>query len=266
MLPQDHAGPGKAISPSPEKSDFRNVRGLNRTYRKSGISGVIRSLSCGVESAYSMNRFSNDRGALDFIASRLAEEAQREGVAFSDVERKMLYFSETAWTLPDIWDANDKFDRDYDQDVYERKISQLMKNAVSRARKHQPEEYKGWADAIRHLSKEDRYLLVMVHQARLGPTFRRSSSSKVLRRIQTVAIIGAILFVGLIWAINKRFPETNLPPDARGRLRFAFWLALVCFAVLAEIVLQLARFSSKVSWALDWIVGQPRRPKQNSFH
>src|SRR3989442_7695427 len=31
MLPQDDAGSGKAISPSPEKSDFRNVRGLNRT-------------------------------------------------------------------------------------------------------------------------------------------------------------------------------------------------------------------------------------------
>jgi hypothetical protein len=119
-----------------------------------------------------MNRFSNDRGALDFIASRLVEEAQSEGVAFSDVERKMLYFSETAWTLPDIWDVNDKFDRDYDQDVYERKISQLMKNAVSLARKHQPEEYKGWADAIRHLNKEDRYLLVMVHQARLRSDIR----------------------------------------------------------------------------------------------
>jgi hypothetical protein len=230
------------------------------------FSGLIRSLSCSVESAFSMNRFSDDRGALDFIASRLAEEAQREGVAFSDVERKMLYFSEIAWTLPDIWDVNDKFDRDYDQDVYERKISQLIKNAVNRARKDQPEEYKGWADAIRHLSKEDRYLLVMVHQAKLGPAFRRSSSSKTLRRFQAVAIIGAIMFVGLIWAINKRFPETNLPPDARGRLDFAFWLAMVCFAVLAEIVLQVARFSSGVSWAVDWILGLPRRSKAKSFH
>jgi hypothetical protein len=74
------------------------------------------------------------------------------------------------------------------------------------------------------------------------------------------------LFVGLIWAIKKRFPEIKLPPDPRGRLTFAFWLAMVCFAVLAEIVLQLARFSSKVSWALDWIVGLPKRPTQNSFH
>src|SRR5690348_14844231 len=101
----------------------------------------------------------------------------------------MLYFSETAWTLPDIWEVNDKFDKGCDQDVYEKKISELIKNAVNRARKHEPEEYKHWADALRHLSKADRYLLVMIHQAKLGPTFRRSSSSEILRRIQTLAII-----------------------------------------------------------------------------
>jgi len=62
--------------------------------------------SWGVESARSMDRFPNDREALDFIASRIADEAQRDSVALSEVERKMLYFSETAWTLPDILDIN----------------------------------------------------------------------------------------------------------------------------------------------------------------
>jgi hypothetical protein len=70
----------------------------------------------------------NDRIGLEPMSA-----SQREGVAFSDAERKMLYFSETAWTLPDIWDVSDKFDRDYDQDLYERKISGLIKNAVNRA-------------------------------------------------------------------------------------------------------------------------------------
>jgi uncharacterized protein YlbG (UPF0298 family) len=230
------------------------------------MEGLIRPFSCSVESAFPMNRFSNDRGALDFITSRIAEEAQREGVALSDVERKMLYFSETAWTLPDIWDVSDKFDRDYDQDLYERKLSGLIKNAVNRARSsHDPEEYKAWADAVRHLSKEDRYLLVMVHQAKLGSTFRRSSSSKVVRRIQATMILGLASLYGLAWMINRRFPETNLPADARGRYGFAMWLAMMCFAVLAEIVLQLARFSGKVSRALDWLIGVRGRPKQASF-
>lgn len=89
-----------------------------------------------------MDRFSNDREALDFIASRLADEATRDGVEFSEVERKMLYFSETAWTLPDIMDVNDQFDANCNQDTYEKKISQLIKRSVSRARKQQPEELK----------------------------------------------------------------------------------------------------------------------------
>jgi hypothetical protein len=38
------------------------------------------------------------------------------------------------------------------------------------------------------------------------------------------------------------------------------------FAMLAEIVIQLARFSGKVSWALDWIAGLTTGPKKNLFH
>jgi hypothetical protein len=203
-----------------------------------------------------MGRFSTDREALDFISARTADQAEREGVTLSEVERKMLYFSETAWTLPDIWEVSDEFDKNHDRDAYEKKISRLITNAISHARKHQPEEYEAWAEAIRHLRKEDRYLLIMLDQARLGPKFRRHSS-RVLRRLQALAIIAVVLFWSVVWLINGRFPETNLPPDARGRLDFAFWLAMVCFAVTAEIVLQVARFSSRVSRALDWIFGLP---------
>jgi hypothetical protein len=108
-----------------------------------------------------MDRFSDDREALDFIASQIADQAQRDGVPLSEVERKMLYFSETAWTLPDILEVSDEFDRDYDQGVYEKKISQLIKKAVSDARKQQREKFESWTEAIRRLSKEDRFLLVM---------------------------------------------------------------------------------------------------------
>jgi hypothetical protein len=40
----------------------------------------------------------------------------------------MLYFSETAWTLPDIMEVNSTFDRDYDQKKYEQKIRELSRN------------------------------------------------------------------------------------------------------------------------------------------
>ena len=181
-----------------------------------------------------MGRFSNDREALDFIAARIADRAQRDGVSFSEVERKMLYFSETAWTLPDILDVNEEFDRDYDQDVYEKKVSQLIHKAVSQARKEQWEEFEAWKAAIRRLSNEDRYLLVMVKQARLGPTFRPPGD--LWKRWVTGGAIVA-LFGSLVWSINKFFPDSGVTPAApRGYLGSAFWAAMVCVLVVFGIM------------------------------
>lgn len=73
-----------------------------------------------------MHHFSNAREAKEFLISRLVAEAQRENVSLSEIERKMLYFSETAWTLPDIMEVNNEFDREYDQAEYENKISRLI--------------------------------------------------------------------------------------------------------------------------------------------
>ena len=72
-----------------------------------------------------MTRFASAREAKEFLVARIAEEAQREGVPLSEVERKMLYFTETAWTLPDIMEVNDQFDREYDAAEYEKKIADL---------------------------------------------------------------------------------------------------------------------------------------------
>jgi hypothetical protein len=79
-----------------------------------------------------MTSFSTGREAKQFLVGKIVEEASLEGVSLSDVERKMLYFTETAWTLPDIMEVNDEFDRYYDQNEYEKKISRLIKNAGKR--------------------------------------------------------------------------------------------------------------------------------------
>jgi len=72
-----------------------------------------------------MDHFSNAREAKEFLVSRIVQEAQQEGVSLSEVERKMLYFTETAWTLPDIMEVSDEFDRTYDQGEYEQRLQVL---------------------------------------------------------------------------------------------------------------------------------------------
>ena len=56
-----------------------------------------------------MNRFARPREAKEFLVARIVAEANKEGVPLSEVERKMLYFSETDWTLPDIDEVSEAF-------------------------------------------------------------------------------------------------------------------------------------------------------------
>jgi len=108
------------------------------------------------------SRFGSAHEAKEFLVSRIVEEAQHEGAPLSEVERKMLYFTENYWTLPDIASVSEAFDREYDRDKYEKKISQIVRRAHARTRKENPQELEDWKDAIGILGKEDHYILVML--------------------------------------------------------------------------------------------------------
>src|ERR1700758_3034436 len=99
-------------------------------------------------------RFHSAREAKEFLAYQIAEQAQRDHIQLSEVEQKMLYFSETDWTLPDMSEVSQEFDRDYDQDQYEEKVTTLIRHAYKRALKGPRDDYENWWSAIRHLSNE----------------------------------------------------------------------------------------------------------------
>ena len=74
-----------------------------------------------------MARFETERAAKEYLIERIVAEAKRGGVPLTEVERKMLYFTESGWTLPNILEVNAAFERDYDDDEYERKIAELAR-------------------------------------------------------------------------------------------------------------------------------------------
>jgi hypothetical protein len=119
-----------------------------------------------------MKTFHGGREAKEFLISEIVAEAQRENAPLSEVERKMLYFTESGWTLPDIMKVNEDFDCEYDQDEYEHKIAKLVVNADRRIRESSREGYDRWWAAIRFLQREDHYISVMTGLAGLRP--RRS--------------------------------------------------------------------------------------------
>jgi len=112
-----------------------------------------------------VHQFATDRDALDFLAGRIASQAKRENVPLSDVERKMLYFSETGWTLPDIAEVSASFDQNYDQDKYERKIGQLIAGITADHHGHDEQEEEKWDAAVIRLSDGDHYIQVLLNVA-----------------------------------------------------------------------------------------------------
>jgi len=116
-------------------------------------------------------------------------------VSRSEVERKMLYFTEVHPSLPDIYEVNAEFERDYDSDEYEAKIAKLLKNDRDRDDRSSPNGEQDWKDALDALEQEDHYILVMVGQA-----FGFSSPSTDGHRTRDVLIylgvgIGMVLLI-----------------------------------------------------------------------
>lgn len=114
--------------------------------------------------------FKTIREAKDYLANSIGEEAQRAGIRLTEVERKMLYFSETGWTLPDMKKVSAEFDRKYDQNDYERKIRELVTKMQVRLAAQGEQEQERWSAALEKLSRGDHYLLVLTDAA--SPTQR----------------------------------------------------------------------------------------------
>jgi len=113
----------------------------------------------------SVERFGTIREAKDYLAGRIAVEAEREGTPLSDVERKMLYFSETGWTLPDILEVNAEFERDYDEGAYERKIAMLTRKIQAHDAVEDEQQQDAWDQAVLKLSRGDHYVTGLIDEA-----------------------------------------------------------------------------------------------------
>ena len=110
-----------------------------------------------------MNQFKTIKQAKDYLASRIAEEAVREGVPLTEIERKMLYFSETDWTLPDMKQVSAEFDEAYDQNEYEQKIGKLVRQINVRDHSQSQIDTETWDEAVVKLSEGDNYLSVLAN-------------------------------------------------------------------------------------------------------
>jgi hypothetical protein len=186
-----------------------------------------------------MKAFHSGREAKEFLISEIVAEAQRDNIPLSEVERKMLYFTESGWTLPDIMKVSEDFDREYDQPKYEQKIAKLITKADTRIRKSSRDDYDSWWAAIRFLQREDHYISVMIRLAGLRPR------GDQLRLFATG--LGIVTFI-LIWIFSGY--QVRRPLPSRGNLEGFAW-AVLCVIFITYTLLQ-------------FIVGRKRRDELTS--
>lgn len=132
-------------------------RAAHRTARSMELTGRF-----GTDTLERGKQFRTIREAKGYLAGRIAEEAERDGIPLTEVERKMLYFTETGWTLPEMKQVSSEFDRDYDQGEYEQKIGGLACKIQSRLRAQGDHEADTWDQAVTELSHGDHYLFLLV--------------------------------------------------------------------------------------------------------
>jgi hypothetical protein len=166
--------------------------------------------------------------AKEFIVSRIAQEARRHDISLSELERKMLYFSEVYPRLPDMMEVAEKFEAKYDAEKYEKKIRELSRKAFERDRKESPENARLWRDAIKVLRKEDHYILVMLDVPGLAmPDVPQPGADRA--KLLVAALVLAAVLGGAIAAIQWAGHNVHFRiPDYIKLLAFIVAIVLAC--------------------------------------
>jgi hypothetical protein len=146
---------------------FRALRGLltERRTKSCDVGRKSRSRERTTETS-GTHHFRTVLEAKGYLAEQIGKEAERTGTPLTEIERKMLYFSETASTLPGILQISAEFERDYDETVYEQKIGNLVRAIEARLANGDEAEFATWNAACNKLSRGDHYLLVLMGQDR----------------------------------------------------------------------------------------------------
>jgi hypothetical protein len=169
----------------------------------------------------------NTKQAKDFLAHQAAEQATLDKTSLSDIERRMMYFTESdPRSCDDPLALNDEFEAQCDTQEYEAKVSLLLQHAHQRLKAEGPEGKRTWDEAVRELRKGDHYVLVLL-DAKLAadrPAGKRSKGD-------SLKLLGAGLMVagGLVIAIvlAGKYNIDLDPHRGYGSIVFAVLFAVV---------------------------------------
>jgi hypothetical protein len=142
--------------------------------------------------------FSSQLEAKRFLANKIASEAVREGTALSDVEKRMLLFSEQE---PESTVGFPEGLLDDIDEAYEKRVISLLKAAYARDRDN-PLERQQYEDAMKTLNGSDHYILVMAGAALpRAPKIQNLADAALLGPNKISTLIYILIGVGVVVAI-----------------------------------------------------------------
>jgi hypothetical protein len=177
--------------------------------------------------------------AKDFLVAQTAEQAALEGAPLSDLEKRMMYFTEGPGAIEDPATLNEEFEAQYDMAQYEKKISRLMGHTYKRIKNQNPELVRRWDAAIRALRRGDHYILVL-----WGHPLKQAS----LREWFAIAVLFLFLLMPFLLAMlvfphrDGTWPLQNYVPVPNPRLLQTLFALLIIGGLL---------FPKALFWPLD---------------
>ena len=159
----------------------------------------------------------NTREAKDFIVQQASEQAMLENVSLTDLEKRMMYFTETdPASCEDPLALNAEFEAQYDTPEYEAKIAGLLSRAYKRLKTENPEKARYWDDVIRTLKRGDHYVLVMWRNSPLSEAFSsglpENPSRKSGNNVVRCGAIALVVFFVMAALMNVKYlPSWVLP-------------------------------------------------------
>ena len=181
------------------------------------------------------------REAKDFLVAQTAEQAALEGVRLSDLEKRMMYFTEVEEMPEDPIKLNEEFEAEYDSDEYEAKISKLLHHAHARIKKENPQAARQWGEAILELRKGDHYILVLLNESSLTWSILRERPPRDSLKLLAAGLVVAALLILAAFIPVKFGPQLQ----AHSHLLFGIFITIVlagCF------------FPRRIGIALSWLM------------
>ena len=156
-----------------------------------------------------------------FLVNRIVEQAKRDEVALTEIEIAMLGFAKASANQKEMESAA-VFNRDYDHDKFEAKVTSLLHHVYEFDKKMGREEI--WEQSLNAVADEEMYLALIVKKAGL----REPPAPWYLpdwRTVRELAPTIALIVAGLV-VVFTPLGENLVPnPILRVVVALCFWVA-----------------------------------------